>query len=155
MLGIAIALASEVHKNQKDKGGKPYILHPLRILYRLSSYCNDDDTLCCAVMHDIVEDGSITFAQLKEMGFNDEVIKTMKLLTHGPGISYEEYIENMRSNKSALMIKREDLRDNSDITRMKGVTEKDLARLVKYNLAFKRIEGWLNEYRVSEVLRSN
>ena len=69
----------------------------------------------------------------------------MTLLTHFEGQSYDDYIDDMSDNIDALKIKREDLRDNSDITRLKGVTEKDIARMVKYQQAFLKVEQYIKE----------
>ena len=33
----SIELAIKYHKGQKDKGGKPYILHPLRVMFKMTS----------------------------------------------------------------------------------------------------------------------
>ena len=46
----------------------------------------------------------------------------------------------MADNIDALRVKREDLRDNSDITRLSGIEEKDFARMKKYHKAFIRVE---------------
>jgi (p)ppGpp synthase/HD superfamily hydrolase len=144
MLGVAVALASRVHEKQKDKAGKPYILHPLGVMMRLRS--EDSELNQIAVLHDVVEDGGTTYKSLLEMGFSEAVVNTLALLTHDRGISYEDYIERMRGNYYALVVKREDLRDNSDITRLKGVTDKDVVRMRKYHLAFSRVREMLAEF---------
>lgn len=143
MLGVAVALASRVHEHQKDKAGKPYILHPLRVMMRLRS--EDPELNSIAILHDVVEDGGITYKSLTEMGFSEVVVNTLRLLTHDRGISYEDYIDRMRGNYYALLVKREDLRDNSDITRLKGVSDKDVARMRKYHLAFVKVREYLAE----------
>lgn len=50
MLASAIAYASMMHENQLDKGGKPYILHPLRLMFRMSQYTTDPELLCMCVL---------------------------------------------------------------------------------------------------------
>ena len=66
-------------------------------------------------------------------------------MTKQTGDTYEQFIENLAGNKDALLVKREDLRDNSDVTRMKGLTEKDFARLNKYAKAYTRVQEMLAE----------
>ena len=73
------------------------------------------------------------------------VIDALKLLTHQKGIPYEEYIYQMQGNYDALRVKREDLKDNSDLSRLKGVTQKDLARLNKYALAYTKITEFIKK----------
>lgn len=140
----ALQIAVEAHFNQNDKGGHSYILHPLRIAMRLRTL--DEELMSIAVMHDVIEDSKKTFLDLIYDGFSQRVIDALKLLTHQAGQSYQEYIENMRYNLDALKVKREDLRDNSDITRLKGVTPKDLERMAKYQRAFIQIEEYINEH---------
>ena len=144
MLAIAIALAAKVHEEQKDKAGKPYILHPIRVMMRLRTENSELNQV--AILHDVIEDGDVTYETLGRMGFSEAVINTLRLLTHDRGISYENYIERMRGDYYALLVKREDLRDNSDITRLRGVSDKDVARMKKYHLAFMRVEELLSEF---------
>jgi (p)ppGpp synthase/HD superfamily hydrolase len=140
----ALQIAVEAHFNVLDKGGHSYILHPLRIAMRLRTH--DEELMSIAVLHDVVEDSKITFDDLfNKFGFSARVVVALKLLTHQNGISYEDYIKAMQFNIDALKIKREDLRDNSDITRLKGVTEKDITRMVKYQQAFLKVEQYIKE----------
>lgn len=134
----AVLLASQAHLGVRDKGGKSYILHPIRIAMRLRT--DDEELMSIAILHDVIEDSSITFEELRTQGFSDRVIAALRLLTHQKGVSYEQYIENMADNIDALRVKREDLRDNSDITRLSGITEKDFNRMKKYHKAFIRVE---------------
>lgn len=137
----ALQNAIGAHFNKLDKGGHSYILHPLRIAMRLRT--QDEELMSIAVQHDAIEDGEITFQDLIDDGFSDRVITALRLLTHQKGVSYEDYIDAMRDNIDALKVKREDLRDNSDITRLKGVTEKDITRMIKYQKAFLKVEGFI------------
>lgn len=134
MLGTAIALASRVHEKQTDKGGKPYILHPLRLMMRLRT--SDEELMSIAVLHDVIEDSDVTLNDLRELGFSERVVAALDLLTHRKGDSYDDYVRKIATNRDATLVKIEDLRDNSDITRLKGLTEKDHARLMKYNKSY-------------------
>jgi len=144
MFDKAILIASQAHLGQRDKGGKPYILHPMRIVMRLQT--DDEELMCIAILHDAVEDSELTFEELVQYGFSDRVVSALRLLTHQGGQSYDNYIEAMKGNRDALRVKREDLRDNSDITRLKGVREKDFQRMEKYVRAFTKINEYLKEF---------
>ena len=143
MFDIAMLIAAENHLGQRDKGGKAYILHPIRLAMRLRT--DDEELMCIAVLHDAVEDGKVTFNELEEKGFSKRVIDALKLLTHQKGIPYEEYIYQMQDNYDALRVKREDLKDNSDLSRLKGVTEKDLHRLNKYAVSYTKITEFIKK----------
>lgn len=134
--GIAAAIAAEIHVDQFDKGGKAYILHVMRVALRLRT--TDDELMCIAIMHDVLEDGKgkVTIESLKEKGFSDRVIEALKLLTHDKDVDYMEYVEKISKNYDALRVKMEDLKDNSDITRLKGLREKDFQRMEKYARAY-------------------
>lgn len=140
----AMIIAIETHRGVVDKGGKPYILHPLRVAMRLRT--DDLIRMAIAVLHDVVEDGDITLAELEDdWKMPIRVIDALRLLTHEPGVPYRDYINAMRENLDALLVKREDLRDNSDITRLRGVTEKDIRRLEKYAVAYRAIQLFIKE----------
>lgn len=130
VLSNAIALAAEKHKFQFDKGGQPYILHPLKVMHYLKT--DDHELMAVAVLHDVVEDCDVTFADLEAMGMTPRIINALRLLTKVPGQTPEEYLEGILTNVDAMRVKLADLRHNSDIRRLKGVTAKDLARLDKY-----------------------
>lgn len=143
MFDKAMFIAAREHLGVRDKGGHAYILHPMRIAMRLRT--NDEELMSIAILHDVIEDSKLTFEDLKAEGFSDRVIAALKLLTHQKGVSYDDYIDNMRGNRDALRVKREDLRDNSDITRLKGVSEKDFERMKKYQRSFVKVEQYLKE----------
>ena len=138
MLARAISIASKGHEWQTDKAGKAYILHPLRLMFRLRT--DDDELMQMAVLHDVVEDcPDWSLGELLDEGFSTRVISALQCLTHDEFVPYEDYIEKIGTNIDAIRVKKEDLRDNSDITRLKGVTEKDLLRMQKYHKAFVRL----------------
>jgi (p)ppGpp synthase/HD superfamily hydrolase len=137
MLAKAIDIASKAHLKQTDKAGKAYILHPLRLMFRLRT--DDEELMQIAVLHDVIEDSDWTLGELLDEGFTSRVISALQCLTHLPHEPYEDYIERIGNNIDAIYVKKEDLRDNSDITRLKGVTEKDLLRMQKYHKAFVRL----------------
>ncbi len=132
-LGRAIGMATEAHANQFDKGGKPYILHPLHLMNQLLF---DSELAAIAVLHDVVEDSPTGVMSLIEDRFNLRVSSAVRLLTHDPNDSYEDYIKGVATSYDAIRVKRKDLQHNSDITRLKGVTYEDLRRMEKYHRAY-------------------
>ncbi len=131
LLAKAIAISSTKHMGQFDKGGIPYILHPLKVMHYLKS--DDMELMAIAVLHDVVEDTDTTFEDLKNEGMTDRIIAALRLLTKVRGQTYREYVEGIKTNKDAILVKLADLRHNSDIRRLKGITEKDVVRMKKYN----------------------
>lgn len=131
MLSTAILIATNAHSGQFDKGGMPYILHPLKVMHYTKSH--DEVVQVVAVLHDVIEDTNVTYKDLLNQGICQEAIDAIKCLTKQPGQTYDEYKELVKSNKIAIKVKMADLRHNSDIRRLKGVTEKDIARVSKYH----------------------
>ena len=127
----AIKLALKIHTGQVDKAGKPYILHPLRLMLKFSS----DDEMITALMHDVVEDGGITLADLENLGFSKNVVSAIDCLTKRDNESYEAFINRINQNSLAKKIKIEDLKDNMDLTRLDSISNKDIARAQKYHKA--------------------
>ena len=128
-----IEIAVDLHSGQYDKGGKPYILHPLHLMNQLMF---DVELATIAVMHDVVEDSALSFEDLRALGFSDRVLSALELLTHSEDLTYDEYIERIKGNYDAIRVKRKDLEHNSDITRLKGIRDKDFERMKKYHRAF-------------------
>ena len=124
----AIEIAVSAHKGQKDKAGKPYILHPLRLMFKM----NSENEMIAAVLHDVVEDTDWTIEKLTAEGFNVDVISAVKLLTHEKKVPYKKYIEVIRTNKIALRVKIADLEDNMDIKRITHPKFRDYARIAEY-----------------------
>jgi (p)ppGpp synthase/HD superfamily hydrolase len=140
LLGLAIEVATQAHKGQFDKGGKPYILHPLHLMSQLLF---DPQLATIAVLHDVIEDsdGVYTLVKLEELGFSERVLAALKLLTHDKNDDYlSVYIAKISKNYDAIRVKKKDLAHNSDITRLVVIREKDLARISKYHQAYLLLE---------------
>ena len=133
-LALAISIAAKAHEPQEDKGGNAYILHPIRIMMRLRT--DDQELMIIAILHDVIEDTYITLDMLKTMGFSNRVLHALWHLTHQKEEPYQDYIERIALNVDAILIKLGDLKDNSDITRLKGLRPKDHERIAKYNTAY-------------------
>ncbi len=133
----AIKIAVEAHKNQKDKGGNVYILHPLRLMMQMQT----EKLKIVAVLHDVVEDSDYTFKKLEEKGFSEEIIEALEALTKRESESYKDFILRVKKNKLASQVKIADLKDNSDLKRIKNPTKKDLERREKYKKAIKLLNS--------------
>ena len=137
MLGQAIALAASIHKDQTDKAGKPYILHPMRMMMRLRT--EDEELMQIVILHDVVEDSDMTLQDLRDEGFSDRVVHGVDGMSRRDEESYEDFIDRCALNPDSRMCKLEDLRDNSDITRLKGLRGHDFERMKKYHKAWKKL----------------
>lgn len=154
MLASAIAYASMMHESQLDKGGKPYILHPLRLMFRMSQYTTDPELLCMCVLHDVMEDCGTTKEDLLAIGMSDRVIYGVMTLSRFKDETYDQFIDRICMSHDSMLVKLEDLRDNLDPSRLIGITAKDLQRIEKYMKAYKKIETvkTLRSVFVEEIL---
>jgi (p)ppGpp synthase/HD superfamily hydrolase len=132
VLERAIGLALEVHRGQIDKAGRPYILHPLRLMAAMTS----EEARVVAVLHDVVEDSEATFEDLAALGLSEEALAALRLLTHhdddGSEANYFAYVARIKANPLARVVKLADLADNLDVSRLPSLTERDSHRLNKY-----------------------
>jgi (p)ppGpp synthase/HD superfamily hydrolase len=130
LLNKMLVFATNKHAGQFDKGGSPYILHPIAVMNILGNV--DEELRCIAIGHDVVEDCGVSYAELREMGFTERIINGIACLTKVPGETYEEYKAKVKSNADSVKVKIADLTHNTRIDRLKGVSEKDVTRMEKY-----------------------
>lgn len=131
----AIRIAVEAHRGQKDRGGAPYILHPLRMMFRVQT----DAERMAAVLHDVVEDSAWTLDDLRARGFPDEVLRAVDGLTRREGETYEAFVERAAADPVARRVKIADLEDNMDVRRTGNVSPGDAERLNRYLRAWRRL----------------
>lgn len=124
----AIEIAVAAHTGQRDKGGEPYILHPLRVMLQMQS----EEERIVAVLHDVVEDSPYTFQDLLADGFSQSVVAALEALTKLPGESRLEAAQRAARNPLARTVKLADNADNSDLSRIPQPTAQDLDRLEQY-----------------------
>jgi hypothetical protein len=96
---------------------------------------NDEYKTCVALLHDVVEDSSYTIQDLIEIGFPTQVIEAIIVLTHSKDMPYFDYINRVKNNPIATRVKIEDLKHNSDLTRLNEIIDEDLKRMEKYKKA--------------------
>ena len=128
LLAKAIAYAATAHLHQVDKAGAPYILHPLRLMQRLTA----EHDQVAALLHDTMEDCGITAAHLDAAGFPREVIDAVVALTRRADEDYLTFVRRAACNPIARREKIADLRDNMDLSRIAMPTAADHARVEKY-----------------------
>ncbi len=128
---LALKIATDAHKGQVDKAGVEYINHPLKV----ASLVYNEKEKIVALLHDTIEDTYITEQHLIDYGFSNEIIEAVKVLTHSKDVPYMDYIQKIKGNKLARKVKIADLTHNSDLTRLKNITEKDRKRCEKYKKA--------------------
>ena len=132
----AMKLCFTAHKDQLDKSGLPYVFHP----FHLAEQMTDEFTTVAALLHDVVEDTEYTFSDLADMGFPEEILAALRLLTHDPAVPYMDYVAQAKSNPIARAVKIADLLHNSDPTRLDVLTPRDIERAEKYQKALRLLE---------------
>lgn len=136
MLIKAIQIAVSAHKEQVDKSGQPYILHLIRVM----DTGETEQEKICGVLHDLIEDTDWTFEKLENEGFSEEIISALKCVTRQENKDYDIFIDRIKTNRLAIKVKLNDLRDNMDITRLVHITEKDRERFNKYLKAYQELK---------------
>ena len=138
----AIEIAVEAHREQTDKAGGPYLLHPLRVMMSLDT----DAERIVGVLHDVVEDGlGWTFKRLEEEGFSPAVLDALRLVTKRPedeGNSeavYVAFVRRAKGNKIARRVKTADILDNLNASRLSALTDKDMRRMNRYLAALREL----------------
>ena len=137
-LSEMLKLATNAHHGQFDKGGKPYILHPLAVMHLLRS--EDEDLLCIALGHDLLEDTDVSFQDIKDL-FGERVFYGILALTRWPDESYDRYKAKVMANPDARLVKMADLTHNCQLDRLKGVTDKDIARVARYQRFYMELKN--------------
>ena len=127
-LDKAIQIAVSAHAGQVDKAGQPYILHPLRVMCSVET----PHERLVAVLHDVIEDTSVTIDDLANEGFPAEVLDAVQALTKLSGESRLDAAKRAVRNTIARKVKLADVADNMDMNRIPNPTAKDRARLREY-----------------------
>lgn len=150
----AISIAVEAHQGQTDKGGNPYILHPLRIMMSLKT----EEEMIVGVLHDVVEDCAdrgFTWEYLRDQGFSETVLDALRTVTKTPDeekhfkslsgqervAAYLEFVNRAKENPIGRRVKRADIFDNLNVSRIGELTQKDLDRLNQYKRAIKFLDA--------------
>lgn len=127
----AIQIAAKAHKNQLDRFGRPYILHPIRMLFNVES----ENEQIVALLHDVVEKSEWTFEDLITEGFSQEIVEAVKCLTKNDEESYPDYIKRVAPNELSRNVKLADLEDHFESMIKFGIMEKEPKRAARYKEA--------------------
>lgn len=139
----AIEIALDAHAGERDQAGETYIRHPLRVMQAMDT----ETERIVAVLHDVVEDSPYTLADLEEE-FNREVRDAVDRLTkkedERTAMDSDEYYLNVfiptaAENDIARKVKKADIRDNMDLSRLSEVSDDDLERIKKYHRALQKL----------------
>ena len=132
----AMKIAYLAHHGQFDKGGIPYIFHPIH----LAEQMQDEYTTCVALLHDVVEDTAVTLEDLRKV-FPEKVTNAVALMTHAAGEPYLDYVKRIRTDPIAKAVKLADIRHNSDSSRLPKADETTLRYYAaKYKAALEVLE---------------
>ena len=135
-LAWAISFAAEVHYDQVDKGGQPYILHPIRVMMAVETI----EEKIVAILHDVVEDGMVSKSILVEYA-GVVIARAVMALSRKDGESYREFILRVKQNNLARQVKIADLKDNMDRSRIPNPTAEDERRWKKYEKALAELSN--------------
>lgn len=111
IIAKALNIAINVHRDQVDKNGEPYILHPIRVM----ADCGElgEDYACAALLHDVLEDSDLESDVLSSAyEFSQAVVEAVDALTRRDGEPYFDYVRRCKNNNIARAVKLSDLKDN-------------------------------------------
>ena len=128
----SLEIALKAYSGQKDKAGKTYILHPLRLMAKMET----DEEMSVALLHDVIEDSDYTAEDLLNNGIPSNIVNAIQSLTKIKSESYENFIERVLDDKLASKIKKVDIEDNINVLRLNSINSKDLERVAKYHKAW-------------------
>lgn len=128
LFDLALKIAIQAHREQKDKSGREYVMHPIRVAER----CKDPRAKIVALLHDTIEDTKVTAEYLRNEGFPDEIISGVLSVTKRKEETYDDFVRRAGENVIGREVKIADLEDNMDIRRLNEITEEVVDHLKKY-----------------------
>jgi len=133
-------VAMQAHGKQVDKGGETYLGHISRVVSAMPP--DDLAAKTVAYMHDSIEDGAHTLEGIGQMGFDEEILSALDAISRRPRELYEVYIVRLARNPLARRVKKADLADNMNLTRLnRPIQASDMHRLAKYARASAYLMG--------------
>ena len=131
MVDLALSIARQAHEGQLDTAGVDYIEHPIYV----ASQVDTEEEKAVALLHDVIEDSPVSAEELLQAGLPETVVTAVQVLTKKKEQDYQTYLETVKKNPLARVVKLADLKHNSDLSRLSSITEKDRERLKKYKKA--------------------
>lgn len=138
----AMQIAYKAHHGQYDLNGVPYIFHP----YHVAEQMPDEITTCVALLHDVIEDTSVTIEELEQV-FPAEVTEAIRLLTHEKDTEYLDYIGRIKDNPVARTVKLADIAHNSDMTRITDPNKIPAEKIIHWKRKYTEAKRILEEYQ--------
>lgn len=127
----AEALAERLHAGQRDRSGAPYIGHLRRVAAHVGRLGGSDPARVAAILHDAVEDGHITFAELRALGAPERVLGALDAVTRRAGETYRDFVERAATDPDGALVKYADLLDNTDPARLALLDPAQARRLLR------------------------
>lgn len=158
-LKVAEAISKEAHENQVDKADVNYFVHPFtvsnmlikgnsksEILRNIIDNLDDEFILqarVVAYLHDILEDTNVTYNDLyHNNSIPYECTQAVEAITKHSEEVYEDYLNRVKHNKLSSVVKIADMLHNSDLSRLKEISSKDLQRKEKYEKAIEYLSSF-------------
>ena len=131
LLDKAISIAVVSHSGQVNDKAEPYVLHPLRMMFKAVTI----EEKIVAVLHDVIEKTTIDLEYLRSAGFSDRIVLAIDALSRRPQESYDKYIDRVRENKLATKVKIIDLDDNISSLNLGKSQDIESDKFLKYQKA--------------------
>jgi adenosine deaminase len=122
-------LAAYWHTGQVDKGGEPYIGHPVAVAALVAAAGGGEHQQMAALLHDVVEDTGCTLDDLRAAGAPAAVLTMVDALTHRDEESRADYLARVAACPPAVLVKRCDIAHNTDPARREKLDPATVARL--------------------------
>jgi len=135
-----ITFIKEAHKGQVDKSGIEYWKHPVAVMKGLPELEDANPKLLeelqhIALLHDVLEDTKYTEQDLKDMGYTDQIVDAVKLVTRTKDVTYNQFIDNIidSGNQHALIVKISDMTHNMSDERFDLLSKEDKVKQKEMN----------------------
>ena len=138
VLEEVILLAAKKHYGQKDKSGKPYILHPIEVMCSVPTV----EEKIVAIAHDLIEDTDTTLDDLRNLNIPEELVEAIYSVTKRKNEKYSDFIKRASENEVGIKVKIADIEHN---TRQDRVEKLDIIivqrMMTKYEKALNFLKG--------------
>ncbi len=141
---IEIAVAAHAGEKEKLTPAIPYVTHPLAMMQSVASV----SAKMVAVLHDVLEDTSVTVDDLREAGFGNDVIEGVLAVTRLQSESYADFIVRSAKNPLGREVKLADLQHNFNLPRTLIRPDRllnDIVRLGRYALSYRFLTQSISE----------
>ncbi|MFI5938021.1 HD domain-containing protein [Actinoplanes sp. NPDC051494] len=125
------ALANLAHHGQVDKAGHPYIDHPRTVARILRDQGYSDNVIMAGLLHDVVEDSTLTLNDLRELGYPESTVRAVDSVTRRAGEDYMDLVRRAAADPVGRLVKLADNETNSDPARLALLTPDEQARLTQ------------------------